>query len=95
MDVKMASLALVLVAGCASSMDWSKPGSNEQAVNADLKACRLAAESYPALPRIQTAPASATGSTSTGTDVDADVQLQRAQRVETCMRERGYQLVRK
>jgi hypothetical protein len=27
--------------------------------------------------------------------VDADVQLERAQRVDQCMRSRGYQLVRK
>lgn len=95
MDLKLASLALVLAAGCASAVDWSKPGGTQDALDADLKACRLAAESIPALPRINTAPPSATGSTATGTDVDADVQLQRAQRVDTCMRARGYQLVRR
>ena len=95
MDLKLASLALVVAAGCASAVDWSKPGATQEAVDADLKACRLAADRIPALPRINTAPPSAAGSTATGTDVDADVQLQRAQRVESCMRERGYQLVRR
>jgi hypothetical protein len=95
MDLKLSALGLVFVAGCASHVDWAKPGTAQEFVDADIKACRLAAESYPALPRLRTAPPSATGSSSTGTDLDADVQLQRAQRVESCMRERGYQLVTK
>lgn len=95
MDVRLAALALLLLAGCASSFDWTKPGATQDAVDADLKACRLAAQSYPGLPRVRTSPPSATGSTATGTDLDADVQLERAQRVDACMRGRGYQLVGK
>lgn len=93
MDLRLAALAFLLLAACASRFNWAKPGATQDAVDADLKACRLAAQSYPGLPRVRTAPPSATGSTATGTDIDADVQLERAQRVDACMRSRGYQLV--
>lgn len=93
MDLKLACLALPLVAACASSVDWSKPGSTQAAMDADVKACRLAADRVPALPRLRTAPPSGTGSSTTGSDLDADTQLAQAQRIETCMRSRGYQLV--
>ena len=95
MDLKLASLGLALLAGCASGFDWSKPGATQQAADADIKACRLAAERTPALPRVRTAPPSGTGSYSTGSELDADAQLEQAQRIEACMRSRGYQLVRK
>lgn len=95
MDLRLASLALALVAGCATSVDWSKPGATQEATDADVKACRLAAENVPALARLPSTPPSGTGTLTTGTNLDADVQLERAQRVETCMRGRGYQLVRK
>jgi hypothetical protein len=95
MDLKLAWLALPLVAACASTVDWSRPGTSQAAIDADAKACRLAAERVPALPPIRTAPPSGTGSSTTGSDLDADTQLAQAQRVERCMRERGYQLVRK
>ena len=100
MDLKRASLGApllgaLLVAGCASGFDWSKPGATQQAIDSDLKACRLIAERAPALPRVRTALPSGTGTYSTGSERDADAQLEQAQRVETCMRERGYQLVAK
>ena len=95
MDLRLARFALLLLAGCATNLDWTRAGATQEAVDADLKACRLAAQSYPGLPRVRTSPPSATGSTVTGTDVDADVQLERAQRVDACMRGRGYQLVRR
>jgi hypothetical protein len=95
MDLRLAPFALLLLGGCAANLDWTRPGATQDAVDADLKACRLAAQSYPGLPRVRTSPPAATGSTATGTDVDADVQLERAQRVDQCMRSRGYQLVRK
>ena len=94
MDLRLVPLAVLLLAGCASNLEWTRPGAAQDAIDTDLKACRLAAESYPGLPRVRTAPPSATGSTATGTDIDADVQLERAQRVDACMRSRGYQLVR-
>jgi hypothetical protein len=95
MDLKLAGLALLLLGGCASSIDWSKPGSTREATDADIKACRVAAESVPVLPRPRTAPPSGTGSYTTGSELDADTQLEQAQRVEACMRNRGYQLVRR
>ncbi len=95
MDLKLAWLALPLVAACASTVEWSKPGATQQAIDADVKACRLAAERLPALPRPQTVPPASGMSSTTGTDLDADRQLQQAQRIDACMRERGYQLVRK
>lgn len=88
-------LAALLLAGCASGFDWSKPGATQQAIDTDLKACRLIAERTPALPRVRTTLPSGTGTYSTGSELDADAQLEQAQRVETCMRERGYQLVAK
>ena len=95
MDLKRAALAMTVLAGCASPLDWSKPHATPQAIDADLKACRLAADRVPLLPRLQTAPPSGTGTSTTGSDLDADTQLARAQLVERCMRERGYRLVRK
>lgn len=93
MDLKLAWLVLPLAAACASSVDWSKPGATQAAMDEDVKACRLAAQRVPALPRLRTAPPSGTGSSTTGSDLDADTQLAQAQRIETCMRSRGYQLV--
>jgi hypothetical protein len=100
MDLKPGSpgplvFALLLLAGCASGFDWGKPGATQEAIDSDLKACRLSAERTPTLPRVRTALPSGTGTYSTGSDLDADAQLDQAQRVETCMRERGYQLVAK
>ena len=93
--MRSAALALLLLTACAGSATWSKPGTTEAAVDADLKTCRLAAERVPTLPRPQTAPPSGAANSSTGTDLDADRQLAQAQLVERCMRERGYELVRK
>lgn len=95
MDLKLVVLALPLAAACASNVDWGKPGVTQEATDADLRACRLAAERVPALPRLRTAPPSGTGTYTTGSELDADAQLEQAQRIEACMRERGYQLVRK
>lgn len=95
MDLKPALLAVLLAAGCASTVDWSKPGTTQQATDADVAACRLAAESYPVAPHLPSTPPSGTGTLTTGMDLDANTQLGRAQRVDRCMRSRGYQLVRK
>jgi hypothetical protein len=96
MDLKLATLPpLLLLAACASTVDWSKPGVSEAQIDADVRACRLAAASAPTLPRPQTAPPTSGMSSSTGTDLDADRQLDQAQRLESCMRQRGYQLIRK
>jgi hypothetical protein len=83
-------LALVILAGC-SSVQWDKPGATQAGVDADLRACATAADAVPTL----TAPRT----TSSGiemqphpTDRDADRQLQQAQRVQACMRDKGYSL---
>ncbi len=95
MDLKVALLALPLLAACASSLDWSKPGASDAQTDADVKACRAEAEKVPVLPRQQTTTPSGAASYPTGTELDADRQMVLAQRLETCMRERGYQLVKK
>ncbi|MFN2646633.1 MAG: hypothetical protein ABR570_16730 [Burkholderiales bacterium] len=83
-------LALVILAGC-SSMQWEKPGATQASIDSDLGACTSAAESVPTLPAPRT--------TSTGVEMqphpgdrDADRQLQIAQRVQACMRDKGYAL---
>jgi len=83
-------LVLVLVAGC-SSVQWDKPGATAASVDADLRGCSSAAQAVPTLAQPRT--------TSTGAEIqphpgdrDADRQLQEAQRVQACMREKGYTL---
>ena len=85
-------LAFVLLAGC-STVQWDKPGATPASVDADLRACSSAAQAVPTVPQLRT--------TSTGaeiqphpTDRDADRQLQEGQRVQACMREKGYTLRR-
>jgi hypothetical protein len=95
MDVRIAWLALPLLAACASTVDWSKPGATREAIDADVSACRRTAERIPTVPRLQSAPPNGPVGSTTGTDLDADRQLAQAQLVERCMRERGYRLVSK
>ena len=83
-------LALVIVTGC-SSVQWDKPGATQASLDADLRACTSAAEAVPTVSSLRT--------TSSGiemqphpTDRDADRQLQQAQRVQACMRDKGYSL---
>jgi hypothetical protein len=94
MGMKLRWLALPLLAACASTVDWSKPGATQAEIDADIGACRRAAQGVPTLPRLQTAPSGAV-SQPTGTDLDADRQMQEAQRVQECMQKRGYRLVAK
>lgn len=83
-------VTLVLLAGC-SSVQWDKPGATQASVDADLRGCTSAAEAAPTLTQPRT--------TSSGiemqphpTERDADRQLQQAQRVQSCMRDKGYSL---
>jgi hypothetical protein len=85
-------LALLLIAGC-SSVQWDKPGATPASLDADLRACNSVAQAVSTVPQLRT--------TSTGaeiqphpTNVDADRQLQEGQRVQACMREKGYTLRR-
>jgi len=83
-------LPVLLLAAC-STAQWDKPGATAEAIDADLRSCSTAAQSFSTLPQPRT--------TSTGaeiqphpTDRDADRQLQLAQRQQECMRQKGYVL---
>lgn len=95
MGLRSAWLAVPFLAACASTVDWSKPGASQEQIDADLKACRTLAVQIPIVPRERTTAPSGAVSQSTGTDLNADRQLVVAQRTESCMRQRGYQLIRK
>lgn len=92
-------LGLLLVAGC-STTQWDKPGATPASVDADLKACTTAAEALPALPaprttssavEVRTPPGGVSVQTY-GSVGDADQRLQQGQRVQDCMRQKGYTL---
>jgi hypothetical protein len=83
-------LAILLLAGC-STAQWEKPGATQAGIDADVRTCTTAAQAAPTLPLPRT--------TSTGIEIqphpgdrDADRQLQEAQRVQACMRDKGYSL---
>jgi hypothetical protein len=80
-------IALVILAGC-SSVQWQKPGATPENIDADLRACNSAAEAVPTVPF----PRSPLGNDMNPADRDADRQFQLAQRVDACMRQRGYSL---
>jgi hypothetical protein len=94
-------LYAVLVAGC-STAQWDKPGATAQSVDADLRSCNAAVQAAPSLPsprttsnsvEVRAAPGGGIGvQTPSGSYGDADRQLQQGQRVEDCMRQRGYTL---
>jgi hypothetical protein len=95
MDLRPVWLALPLIAACASTTDWSKPGATEAQIDGDFRACSATAENVPVVPRQQTIAPSGAANYSTGSDLGADHQFVVAQRVERCMRERGYERVKK
>jgi len=83
-------LGILLLTGC-STVQWDKPGATQASIDADMRACTAAAQVVPTLPLPRT--------TSTGIEIqphpgdrDADRQLQEAQRVQVCMRDKGYSL---
>jgi hypothetical protein len=89
-----AILPALLVAACGE-MRWTKPGGSDADVNADLANCRAAAHASierslgPRLPqtsqgRMGNAPIDPS---------PADRQMREQQAVDSCMREKGYQLV--
>ena len=63
--------ALLLVAACSSSSEWTRDGTSREAMEADARACDAAARASAEPP-------------------DADRQLDLAERVDRCMRGRGY-----
>ncbi|HEY3075334.1 MAG TPA: hypothetical protein VGJ74_09185 [Burkholderiales bacterium] len=93
-------LCVLLVAGC-SSAQWDKPGATTASVDADLRACNAAAQAVPGLPsprttsnsvEVRSAPTGVGVQTPAGAYGDADRQLQQGQRVQDCMRDKGYTL---
>jgi hypothetical protein len=85
-------LTLLVLAGC-SSVQWDKPGATSASLDADLHACTTAAQAVPSVPQLRTSPTGAEIQPHP-TDRDADRQLQESQRVQACMREKGYTLRR-
>lgn len=92
-------LGVLLLAGCTTAQ-WEKPGATAEGIDADLRGCSMVAQSVPTLPASRTTSSSVeVRSTGTGVAVheasrvgDSDRQLQQAQRVQDCMRQKGYSL---
>jgi hypothetical protein len=90
-DMKRKSIALLLLMAGCSSAHWEKSGATRESVDADLRACTTAAQAVPTLPALRTSP-TGTEVLPHPTDRDADRQLQEGERVQNCMRARGYTL---
>ena len=93
-------LCLILVSGC-STVQWDKPGATAESVDADLRGCNAAAHATPGMPsprttsnspEVRASPTTGVSVQSAGSYGDADKQLQQGQRVDDCMRARGYTL---
>src|SRR5262249_9989270 len=89
-DMNKGWLGLLLLAGC-SSVQWDKPGATPTSVDADLRAGSTVAHAVTTVPPTRTMPGAAE-TQPPPPDRDADRQLQEAQRVQACMREKGYTL---
>lgn len=94
------SLALLLLAAC-STAQWDKPGATQTGIDADLRACTSEAQAVANLPaprttstaiEVRTAPTGVGVQAPASSYGDADTQLQQAQRVQSCMRQKGYTL---
>jgi hypothetical protein len=93
-------LCLLLLAGC-STVQWEKPGSTAESIDADLRSCNSAAQATPSIPsprttsnsvEVRTSPTAGVSVQPAGAYGDADRQLAEGQRVQDCMRARGYSL---
>jgi hypothetical protein len=86
-------LALLLVAGCGTTQ-WEKPGTTQEMADADARACAAAAQTAPTLPRSQTTVTSsgAVITTEPAQPVDARRQMEQGERMQDCMRQKGYTL---
>ncbi|HUQ73600.1 MAG TPA: hypothetical protein VM183_02660 [Burkholderiales bacterium] len=85
--------AILLLAGC-STAQWERPGASAEMVDADARACGAAAQAAPLLPSPQ-ATMTSSGAvivTERSDPVDANRQMQEGQRVQNCMRQKGYTL---
>jgi hypothetical protein len=84
---------ILLLAGC-STTQWTKPGATTEMADADARACGSAAQTGSFLPTPQTTMSSsgAVIVTERTEPLDANRQMQQGQRVERCMRQKGYSL---
>jgi hypothetical protein len=86
-------LALLLLAGC-STAQWDKPGVTAEVADSDARGCRAGAQAVSTLPKPQTTVMSsgAVVVTEPSQPVDAQRQMEEGQRMEDCMRKKGYRL---
>ena len=93
-------LCIVLLAGC-STVQWDKPGATAESVDADLRSCNAAVAAMPGMPsprttsnspEVRTSPTTGVSVQAAGAYGDADKQLNQGQRLEDCMKSRGYTL---
>ena len=86
-------LALLLLAGCATAQ-WDKPGVTAEVADNDARACRASAQAVSTLPRPQTTVTSSGAVIVTESNQPADAQraMEEGQRMEDCMRKKGYRL---
>lgn len=91
---------VLLLVGCSAGR-WDKPGATPASVDADLNSCTAAAQSRAALPSPRTTSTSVevrTGPTGVGVQTagayggDPDRRLQEGERLQDCMRQKGYTL---
>jgi hypothetical protein len=87
------SLLVLLLAGC-STVQWQKPGATPEMADADARACSSAAQVTSQLPRPQTTTMSsgAVVVTEPNEPRDAVRQMHESQRMQDCMRQKGYTL---
>jgi len=93
-------LCFLLLAGC-SSVQWDKPGATAESINADLRSCNAITQATQGMasprttsnsPEVRASPTTGVSVQAAGAMGDADKQLQQGQRVDDCMRGRGYTL---
>lgn len=95
----LSALLAAFLASCTTT-HWEKAGATDTMVDADFAACSSSARAGSSLPALRTtsnAPEmrmtrNGVGMQTAGSYGDADLQLQEAQRVQDCMRGKGYTL---
>jgi hypothetical protein len=86
-------LVFLMLAGCGTPQ-WEKPGATQEMADGDARACAAAAQAGPTLPRPQTTVMSsgAVVVTEPAQQQDAQRRVDEGQRMQDCMREKGYVL---
>jgi len=86
-------LAVLVLAGC-SSTQWDKPGATQEVADADARTCAASAETVSYVPRPQTTVMSsgAVVVTEPTQPMDAQRRMDEGQRMQECMRQKGYRL---